>query len=165
MARTSTHIAFAAALGFALFFAPNAFGAPADRRAAEAARSGDWEAMQAAVRQHAAVNDALADGTTALHWAVFRGSRDAVDTLIRAGARVDATDDNGIAPLALACGNGDAPIANLLLAAGANPNLARPSGETPMMTAARSGNPTPSEHSSPTGRTSTRRNAPKGRPR
>src|SRR3954470_2310987 len=140
MPRKSTHPAFAAALGLALFFAPHAFGAPVDRRAAEAARSGDWEALQAAVTQHAAVNDALPDGTTALHWAVFRGSRSAVDTLLRAGARVDATDDNGVAPLALACGNGDAAIANLLLAAGANPNLARPSGETPLMTAARTGN-------------------------
>jgi ankyrin repeat protein len=140
MPRKSTHPAFAAALGFALFFAPNAFSAPVDRRAAEAARSGDWAAMQAAVTQHAAVNDPLPDGTTALHWAVFRGSRGAVDTLLRAGARVDATDDNGVAPLALACGNGDAAIANLLLAAGANPNLTQPSGETPLMTAARTGN-------------------------
>jgi len=139
MSRTSTHVAFPAALAFALFFAPLASGAPADTRAAEAAKSGDWTAMQTALKERRSAGDPLADGTTALHWAAFRGNREAVETLIRAGAAVDATDDNGIAPLALASANGDEAIATLLLNAGARPNLARPSGETPLMSASRSG--------------------------
>jgi len=139
MSRTSTHVAFPAALAFALFFAPLASGAPADTRAAEAAKSGDWAAMQTALKERRSAGDPLADGTTALHWAAFRGNREAIETLIRAGAAVDATDDNGIAPLALASANGDEAIATLLLNAGARPNLARPSGETPLMSASRSG--------------------------
>jgi len=139
MSRTSTHVAFPAALAFALFFAPLASGAPADTRAAEAAKSGDWAAMQTALKERRSAGDPLADGTTALHLAAFRGNREAVETLIRAGAAVDATDDNGIAPLALASANGDEAIATLLLNAGARPNLARPSGETPLMSASRSG--------------------------
>jgi ankyrin repeat protein len=139
MSRTSTHIAFPAALAFALFFAGFASGAPADTRAAEAAKSGDWTALQTVLKQRGTSGDPLADGTTALHWAAFRGRREGVEALIRAGAPVDAIDDNGITPLALASANGDEVIASLLLAAGARPNLARPSGETPVMTAARSG--------------------------
>jgi ankyrin repeat protein len=140
MSRRSTPAPFPAALVFALFFAPRASGAPADTRAAEAAKNGDWAAMQSALKQRASAVDPLADGTTALHWAAFRGNREAVEALLRAGAPVDATDDNGVAPLALACANGDEAIASILLGAGARPNLARPSGETPLMTAARTGN-------------------------
>jgi len=139
MSTRSTLAAFPAALVFALFFAPRASGAPGDTRAAEAAKNGDWTAMQTILKQRGSAGDPLADGTTALHWAAFRGSRQAVEALVRAGAPVDAADDNGIAPLALACGNGDEAIVKLLLDAGARPNLARPSGETPLMTAARTG--------------------------
>jgi ankyrin repeat protein len=139
MSSRSTYLAFPAALVLALVFAPRA-AAAADTRAAEAAKSGDWTAMQTILKQRGSAGDPLADGTTALHWAAFRGHREAVEALIRAGAPVDATDDNGIAPLALACGNGDEAIARILLEAGARPNLARPSGETPLMTAARTGN-------------------------
>src|SRR5262245_59700415 len=139
MSRTSTHVAFPAALAFALLFAARASAAPADTRVAEAAKSGDWTAMHTVLKQRGSSGDPLAEGTTALHWAVFKGNREAVQALIRAGAPVDATDDNGIAPLALACANGNEAIATLLLDAGALSNLARPSGETPMMTASRTG--------------------------
>jgi uncharacterized protein len=140
MPTKSAHVAFPVALIVALVFAPSAFGGAADTRVAEAAKNGDWTALQTALTQRGSPGEPLADGTTALHWAAFRGSRAAVEALIRAGAAVDATDDNGIAPLALACGNGDEAIARILLDAGARANLARPSGETPLMTAARTGN-------------------------
>ena len=104
----------------------------------EAAKQGDVEAVRALVAP-ASVNRATADGTTALHWAAYRGDADVVDVLIRAGANVTLTNRYGVMPLALACRKGNATVIERLLGAGADPNSTLPEGETALMTAAQAG--------------------------
>lgn len=85
-------------------------------------------------------NEADADGTTALHWAVHRGELETANKLIAAGAAVDAANRYGVRPLYLAAENGDAALTQALLAAGAGANSVFAEGETVLMTAARTGN-------------------------
>ena len=73
----------------------------------EAVRSGDLNAVRALLKQGVDVNARYGDGTSALHWAVYRDNREAADALIRAGARVNAATDLGITPLWVACSNGN----------------------------------------------------------
>ena len=84
-------------------------------------------------------NDADADGTTALHWAVHLDHVDLVAALLRAGADVAAANRYGATPLYLAAENGNAAMVSTLLESGADPNTALPEGETTLMTAARTG--------------------------
>lgn len=107
----------------------------------EAARNADREAVRALLKQGAGVNQADADGTTALHWASYRDDVESAGLLLRAGAKVNAANDLGATPLWTASLNGSAAMVRTLLDAGANPNLALLLGETPVMVAARSGKP------------------------
>lgn len=105
----------------------------------DAAKRGDVAAVKALLEKKVPVNAALADGTTALSWAVYHDNQPITEMLIKAGADVNAANEYGVAPLHLACTNQDATIAGLLLKAGADPDKARWSGETPLMTCASSG--------------------------
>ncbi len=100
---------------------------------------GDRAAARALLAERADPNDAEADGTTALHWAVHHGDVELAKTLLDAGAHVDARNRYGVPPLTLAAENGDAATVALLLEHGADANTALPEGETILMTAARTG--------------------------
>jgi len=128
--------------GFATF-ALIVVGAAAAPRSplVDAARNADKDQVRALVQHGASVNDADADGTTALHWASYRDDLEIADLLIRAGAKVNAANDLGATPLWTASLNGSAGMVRRLLDAGANPDAALLSGETPVMVAARSGSP------------------------
>ena len=102
-------------------------------------RRGDTAAARALLAERADANDADADGTTALHWAVHHADAELAKALLEAGARFDARNRYGVPPLTLAAENGDAAMIALLLAHGADPNTALPEGETVLMTAARTG--------------------------
>jgi ankyrin repeat protein len=106
----------------------------------DAVRDGDRAAVIALLKQHADVNVAEPDGTTALHWAVRQDDREMADRLIKAGANVKVANRYGVTPLYLACVNGSAPMIARLLDAGADANAAATEGETALMTAARTGN-------------------------
>lgn len=109
----------------------------------EAAKEGDTAAVRALLQQGVDVNTAEVDGTTALHWAVYRDDLEAVDLLLRGGANVRATNRYGVAPLSLAARSGNTvngAMVERLLAGGADPKTTLPSGETALMTAARGGN-------------------------
>src|SRR6185503_6553842 len=84
-------------------------------------------------------NEADADGTSALHWAVHRGALDSVSALLAAGAAVDAENRYGVRPAYLAAENGDAATMRALLAAHADAHAVFAEGETLLMTAARTG--------------------------
>ena len=85
------------------------------------------------------VNAPQVDGTTALHWAVYRDDAETAALLVRAGADVNAENRYGVPPLSLAATNASTKIVTLLLDSGANANAALRSGETILMTAARTG--------------------------
>ena len=93
------------------------------------------------VKQHADVNAAQPDGTTALHWAAHWNDAAAVDLLLRAGANAKAVNRYGATPLSEAVVSGSAAMIEALLKAGASPEtLASEDGETVLMTASRAGN-------------------------
>ena len=135
--------AFAATFLTVLGLAPAAvpFAAPAgadDARLPDAARGGDHAAVARLLAGSADVDAAAVDGTTALHWAVYREDAELVRLLLDAGANPDAVNRNGATPLGLACAGAGAGLVTVLLDAGADPGLA-PTGEAPLLTCARTG--------------------------
>jgi uncharacterized protein len=106
----------------------------------QAVEARDTETVQSLLRAGSDVNEATADGTTALHVAAYLDDLNIAMLLIKSGANVNATNRYGVTPLSLAATNGNAALVERLLAAGANANAAVPEGETVLMTAARTGN-------------------------
>jgi ankyrin repeat protein len=106
----------------------------------DAVKDADDARVRTLLQQRVDVNAAETDGTTALHWAAYRGHAQAAQLLIGAGANVKAANRYGVTPLTLAASKGNAAVVDMLLKAGADPNSALPEGETVLMTAARTGN-------------------------
>jgi ankyrin repeat protein len=97
--------------------------------------------LKALLTKKGSVNEAQADGTTALMWAVHLNDLDTAKALIQAGADVKAKNRLGASALSEAAALGSAPLVKLLLDAGADAkSLTTQDGETVMMTAARAGN-------------------------
>jgi len=115
----------------------SAAGTPASL--VDAVKRHDRTAVRALLKQHVDANAREADGTTALHWAVWGDDGEVAAMLIRAGANVRAVNRYGITVLSLAAANGNDAIVTALLDAGADPDSASPEGETALMTAARAG--------------------------
>ena len=111
----------------------------ADAPLADAAERSDRASVRALLDQRVDVNQAQADGMTALHWAAYLDDLDSAKRLVSAGADVKAANRLGVTPLSLACTNGDDAMVELLLDAGADPNTALRGNETALMTAARTG--------------------------
>ncbi|MBN1240315.1 MAG: ankyrin repeat domain-containing protein [Gammaproteobacteria bacterium] len=106
----------------------------------DAAQSGDTGAALAEIDAGADVNEPAADGTTALHWAVYNDDAALVERLIAAGADVDAANDYGATPLSQAAVVGNADVVRMLLEAGADVEARDPDGQTALMVVARSSN-------------------------
>ena len=129
---------FGLAAGFVLL-AGTAPVEAADARLVDAVKRADHTAVRALIAESVDPDAPQADGSTALHWAVYRGHTDIATLLIGAGASVTAGNRYGVQPISLACTNGDPAMVDLLLGAGADPNTALAEGETALMTAARTG--------------------------
>ncbi|MGP0076779.1 MAG: ankyrin repeat domain-containing protein [Bryobacteraceae bacterium] len=108
-----------------------------DLRLVQAAVNDDASVVRALIQQKVDVNATLADGTTALHWAVRAGDLAMVESLLAAGADAKAKDRYGLTPVSLACSNANAVILKRLLDTGADPNSPDPQGTTALMIAAR----------------------------
>src|SRR4051812_17242961 len=107
---------------------------------ADAAKRGSRVAVRTLIGQKAAVNERLADGTTAIHWAVKWDDLEMAKMLVDAGANVAVRSREGATPLFLAATNGNAAMIELLINAGADPFApVLPNGETALMVAARTG--------------------------
>ena len=105
----------------------------------DAVKSGNTKQARALVLQKTNVNATDVDGSTALHWAAYRGDVDLVDLLLQAGAKAITVNAYGVAPLALAVEGGNPAVVARLVKAGADVNAGTTGGETPLMTAARTG--------------------------
>jgi len=108
----------------------------------EAAHAGDDARALALLTgaEHADANQTSSDGTTALHWAVYRNDVSLVDRLLAAGANANARNDYGSTPLSEAAVVGNAAVIKKLLKAGANAESANADGQTALMIVARSSN-------------------------
>ncbi len=106
---------------------------------ADAARTDDLPAVLKEIKEHADVNAAANDGSTALLWAAFNSDVEMTKALLAAGAWVDTPNHYGVTPLLQASRNGDVEVMRALLDAGANPTRWHPEGETPLMAASRTG--------------------------
>ena len=112
-----------------------------DPAVADAAANRNFNEVKALIAKKADVNVPQADGSTALHWAVYHNNAEAVDLLLKSGADTKAATRLNATPLYLAAESGNAVMLQKLLAAGADPNQTVLSqNETPLMFAARSGN-------------------------
>jgi len=107
---------------------------------ADAAMSGNKDAVRALLKQAADVNAAQGDGMTALHWAAMKNDAELTETLLYAGANVKAATRIGAyTPLLLAAKYGSGAVIAPLVKAGADANGATSNGTTPLMFAAASG--------------------------
>ena len=112
-----------------------------DTRLADAAMNGNRDAVRTLLKQHADVNGAQGDGSTALHWAAYKDDLEMAKLLLAAGADVKAkTREGEITPFFMACSNGDAAMVEAMLKAGADANSVKSNGTTALMAAAGSGN-------------------------
>jgi uncharacterized protein len=102
-------------------------------------RAGEHDAALAAIHSGADVNAKDGDGSTPLHWAVYKVDHDLVAALLKAGANPNVRSNLGAVPLAEAANLADLGLVQLLLKAKARPDLANDDGETALMLAARSG--------------------------
>jgi uncharacterized protein len=96
-------------------------------------------ALEAIHARGADVNATQGDGTTPLHWAVYKVDRELVAALLKSGAKPDVTNKYGSSPLAEAAKLGDLALVRQLLDAGANVESPNGDGETVLMLAARIG--------------------------
>lgn len=127
--------------GLLLMMLVGELGFAASAPVADAVQNRDIVTLRALLKQHAPVNAAQADGTTALHWATHWNDAEAVALLLEAGADAKAANRYGATPLSEAAAIGNAAIIEQLLKAGADPNTRTTAdGETVLMTAARAGN-------------------------
>jgi ankyrin repeat protein len=110
-------------------------------RLIDAVKSGNRQAVQAFLKNHADVNAGDPDGTTPLAWAVRADDLNMARLLLDAGANAKAANRLGVTPLSLAATNANAVMIDELLIAGADANATLPGGQTILMTAARTGNP------------------------
>src|SRR5262245_4362165 len=85
------------------------------------------------------VNAAQGDGTTPLHWAVYKVDVDLARALLARGAKPDVISKYGSSPLAEAVKVANARLVEMLLDAGSNAEVPNEEGQTALMLAARAG--------------------------
>jgi ankyrin repeat protein len=107
---------------------------------ADKIQAGDRKAALAMIAAGANVNQTQPDGSTPLHWAVYRVDRELVTALLRRGAKAGTVNKYGASPLAEAARLANLELAGMLLEAGAAANVSNEDGQTPLMLAARTGN-------------------------
>ena len=100
---------------------------------------GDRSAALELILGGADVNEAQGDGTTPLHWAVYRLDLELGQTLLSHGARPDVTNRYGSSPLAEAVKTASVDLIEMLLDAGADAEAPNEEGQTVLMLSARAG--------------------------
>ncbi len=106
---------------------------------ADLIQSGNRSAALEAIRAGVDVNAAQGDGTTPLHWAVYKVDSELVAQLLKRGATANVVNKYGSSPLAEAVKLGDAKVVDQLLDAGADVESPNEDGQTALMLAARAG--------------------------
>ena len=105
---------------FSLAAAGRAAAAAADGSLAGLIQAGDRGAALEMINAGADVTAAQGDGTTPLHWAIYKIDVDLSRALLEHGAQPDVINSYGSSPLAEAVKIADAPLVELLLDAGSD---------------------------------------------
>src|SRR6202045_2859691 len=113
--------------------------AAADNSLAGQIQAGHRDTALKMIAAGADVNAAQGDGTTPLHWAVYKIDADLVRALLERGAKPDVVNSYGSSPLAEAAKVGNARLAGMLLDAGSNAEVPNQEGQTALMLAAFAG--------------------------
>lgn len=102
--------------------------------------AGDRAGALQAINSGADVNQASMDGTTALHWAVYREDLELVRLLLARSADPDRRNDYGATPMTVASEHGSFPVLQALVEAGGDIESPNAEGQTLLMAVARTGN-------------------------
>jgi ankyrin repeat protein len=113
--------------------------ASASESLADLIQHGNRKAALQMIRTGADVNAAQGDGTTPLHWAVYRIDPELTELLLEHGAKPSAVNRYGSSPLAEAVKVASARLVGMLLDAGADADAPNADGQTALMLAARTG--------------------------
>src|SRR5215468_10856831 len=113
--------------------------AAADNSLAGKIQAGDRAAALKMIAAGADVNAAQGDGTTPLHWAVYKIDAELTRALLARGAKPDVINNYGSSPLAEAVKAANARLVGMLLDAGSNVEVPNQEGQTALMLAARAG--------------------------
>ena len=117
---------------FAVVFCLAAAGtaAAADDTLAGLIQAGNRDAALKMIAAGADVNAAQGDGTTPLHWAVYKIDADLVRALLERKAKPDVINNYGSSPLAEAAKVANARLVGMLLDAGSNVEVPNQEGQT-----------------------------------
>ncbi len=111
----------------------------ADNTLAGLIQGGNRDAALKMIAAGADVNAAQGDGTTPLHWAVYKIDAELTRALLARGAKPNVINKYGSSPLAEAVKVADARLVGMLLDAGSDANVPNQEGQTALMLAARAG--------------------------
>ena len=134
-----TRIHSAKVLLIALFWPLSFSAALAESPLADMIQSGRRSAALELLGAGTDVNTAQNDGTTPLHWAVYRLDVPLVELLLEQGASAAVTNRYGSSPLSEAVKLAHAELVAMLLDAGAETDSPNEDGQTALMLAARTG--------------------------
>src|SRR3979490_1353882 len=115
--------------------------AAADDTLAGLIQAGHRDAALKRIAAGADVNAAQGDGTTPLHWAVYKVDVDLAHALLERGAKPDVINNYGSSPLAEAVKIANARLVDMLLDAGSNVEAPHQEGPTALILAAPPGSP------------------------
>jgi ankyrin repeat protein len=122
-----------------VYLAAAGTAAAADDSLAGLIQAGHRDAALKRIAAGADVNAAQGDGTTPLHWAVYKIDADLARALLERGAKPDVLNNYGSSPLAEAVKVANARLVEMLLDAGSNVEVPNQEGQTALMLAARAG--------------------------
>ena len=123
----------------ALWLAASGAAVAADNSLVGLIQSGQRDAALKMIASGADVNAAQGDGTTPLHWAVYKIDADVTRALLARGAKPNVVNKYGSSPLSEAVKVADARLVRMLLDAGSDANVPNQEGQTALMLAARAG--------------------------
>jgi ankyrin repeat protein len=101
--------------------------------------AGDRAAAVELISSGSDVNELSVDGTTALHWAVYRKDLELVQMLLDEDADPNIRNDYGASPMTVASEHGDFAIMQALVEAGGDIESPNDEGQTLLMAVARTG--------------------------
>src|SRR6201985_966358 len=111
----------------------------ADASLAGLIQAGHRDAALKMIAAGADVNAAQGDGTTPLHWAVYKVDANLAGALLARGAKPDVLNTYGSSPLAEAVKIGNPRLVGMLLDKGSSVEVPIQEGQTALMLAARAG--------------------------